>query len=247
MKGTRPLDNTEIRRVSECFTGTFAIRNRGLFLIGVSTGGRISELLSLTIGDVYQNGRAVTDLLYSKSIVKGGEVSRAVPVNIDGRDAIKALIDWHRARYGDVNDNRPLFPSRNRGGRVAMNRQTAHDILKKAFIAAGLNGKIATHSLRKSFAQRVYEHSGDIYLVQELLGHRNVATTQKYIGVSYASARIAVEAIALGYEPYRRSLLSRSLKNMTDETLLLELARRGYNIRDLDENDERTAEIVKIG
>ncbi|MDE0015488.1 MAG: hypothetical protein OXU51_04825 [Candidatus Poribacteria bacterium] len=55
MKGTSPLDNNEIRRVSRCFTGTFATRNRGLFMLGVSTGGRISELLSLCIGDVYQN------------------------------------------------------------------------------------------------------------------------------------------------------------------------------------------------
>ena len=68
-----------------------------------------------------------------------------------------------------------------------MNRQTAHEMLKKAFLDAGLNGKLATHSLRKSFAQRVYEESGDIYLVQELLGHRNVSTTQKYIGVNYAT------------------------------------------------------------
>ena len=50
MKGTRPLDNDEIRLVSACFTGTFATHNRGLFLLGVSTGGRISQLLSLTIG-----------------------------------------------------------------------------------------------------------------------------------------------------------------------------------------------------
>ena len=42
MKGTRPLDNDEIRRVSTYFTGTFEVRNRGLFLLGVSTGGRIS-------------------------------------------------------------------------------------------------------------------------------------------------------------------------------------------------------------
>ena len=54
MKGTRPLDNDEIRRVSAAFTGTFELRNRGLFMLGVSTGGRISELLSLQIGDVYQ-------------------------------------------------------------------------------------------------------------------------------------------------------------------------------------------------
>ena len=88
MKGTRPLDNNEIRLVSACFTGTYEVRNRGLFMLGVSTGGRISELLSLTIGDVWQNRAAVTDLLYEKSIVKGGEVSRAVPVNTDGMRAI---------------------------------------------------------------------------------------------------------------------------------------------------------------
>ena len=91
MKGTRPLDNNEIRLVSACFTGTFEVRNRGLFMLGVSTGGRISELLSLTIGDVYQNRRAVTDLLFDKSVVKGGEVSRAVPVNRDGRRLLISL------------------------------------------------------------------------------------------------------------------------------------------------------------
>ena len=79
MKGTRPLDNKEIRLVSACFDGTFEARNRGLFMLGVSTGGRISELLSLQIGDVYQNQESPsTDLLSDdKSIVKGGEMSPA--------------------------------------------------------------------------------------------------------------------------------------------------------------------------
>ena len=117
MKGTRPLDNDEIRRVSACFAGTFEKRNRGLFMLGVSTGGRISELLSLQIADVYQNGRAVTDLLFDKSIVKGGEVSRAVPVNVDGRQAIDKLIDWHRTQYQNTENDRPLFPSRQNPGR----------------------------------------------------------------------------------------------------------------------------------
>ena len=59
MKGTRPFDNDEIRLVSACFTGTFEHCNRSLFLLGISTGGRISELLSLQIGDVWQNDRVV--------------------------------------------------------------------------------------------------------------------------------------------------------------------------------------------
>lgn len=247
MKGTRPLDNNEILLVSQCFEGTFEVRNRSLFMIGVSTGGRISELLSLRIGDVWQNAKPVTDLLFDKSIVKGGEVSRAVPVNVDGRDAIAELVDWHRDRYGDVAAHRPLFPSRNQKGDVALNRQTAHEMLKAAFMAAGLNGKLATHSLRKSFAQRVYEQSGDIYLVQELLGHRSVATTQKYLGVNYADARSACEGIALGSERDRIPFLSGSLKDINDETLFLELAHRGYDLSKPLRNDETAAEIVKIG
>ena len=194
MKGTRPLTNAEIRKVAKCFTGTYKFRNQGLFVLGVSTGGRISELLSLKIGDVYQNGKPVSDLLFDKSIVKGGEVSRAVPVNVNGRDAIEGLIRWHTDHYGDIAPSRPLFPSRQ--GNKAMDRRMAHAVLKSAFEAAGLNGKLATHSMRKSFAQRLYEQTNDIYAVQEMLGHKNVATTQKYLGVNYASVRDAVEKMA---------------------------------------------------
>ena len=118
-------------------------------MLGVSTGGRISELLSLTIGDVWQNRAAVTDLLFDKSIVKGGEISKAVSVNVDGRETIAELIDWHREKYNLTHESRLLFPSRNKSGTVAMNRQTAHEMLKRAFEATGLNGKLATHSLQK--------------------------------------------------------------------------------------------------
>ena len=200
-------------------------------MLGVSTGGRISELLSLTIGDVYQNRAAVTDLLYDKSIVKGGEMSRAVPVNKDGRLAIDALITWHRNQYGNTQSSRPLFPSRNgHGNPQRMSRRTAHDVLKKAFEDAGLNGHLATHSLRKSFAQRLYDRTGDIFAVQEMLGHKNVATTQKYLGVNYASVRDALEEMAVFGELHRTTFLSGSLKKEADETLFLELALRGYDL-----------------
>ena len=145
-----------------------------------------------------------------------------------------------------VSPTRPLFPSRNRSGSVAMNRHIADDILKKAFIAAGFNGKLATHSLRKSFAQRVSNKSGDIYWVQERLGPRNVGRTQKYWGVNSADARRVCEAIALCSESDRRPLLSGSIKTIPDETLLLELARRGYDLSSFMEDDMTPAEIVKI-
>ena len=197
MRGTRPLDHEEIQQVANCFDSTFASRNRCLFMLGVSTGGRISELLSLTINSVYQNGAAVTALLFEKSIVKGKEHSRTVPVNRDGRQAIAELIDWHSECYGNTESHRPLFPSRNGQGEKCMTTRAAHNVLKKAFESVGLNGHLATHSLRKSFAQRLYDHTGDIFVVQEMLGHKSVATTQRYLGVNYASVRDALERIAV--------------------------------------------------
>jgi len=251
MKGTRPLNNDEIRRVSAAFTGTYEVRNRSLFMIGVSTGGRISELLGLRVDDVYQNGKPVSDLLFDKSIVKGKEVSRAVPMNVDGRNAINALVNWHRDRYGEIDDNRPLFPSRNGQGWQQMSRRTAHNVLKDAFVSAGLNGHLATHSLRKSFAQRLYDRTGDIFAVQEMLGHRNVATTQKYLGVNYASVRDALEEMAVSGELHVPDLLGSSLKLEADETLFLELALRGYDLskplRPDAEEPSENAEIIKIG
>ena len=99
MKGTRPLTTEEIIAVSNQFDGTFEIRNRSLFMLGVSVGGRISELLALTIGDVWQNRQPVSDLLFKKGAVKGKETSRMVPVNDDGKKAISELINWHIERY----------------------------------------------------------------------------------------------------------------------------------------------------
>ena len=237
MKGTRPLDNQEIRQVSGSFDSTYEIRNRALFMLGVSTGGRISELLGLQIGDVYQNRAPVTDLLFDKSIVKGKEHSRAVPVNRDGRQAIDDLIKWHRKEYRSIAKARPLFPSRNGQGGKRMSRRAAHDVLKTAFEAAGLNGKLASHSLRKSFAQRLYDRTGDIYAVQEMLGHKNIATTQKYLGVNYQNVRQAVEAMAVSTELHISTLLGSSIKATSDEALFLELAMRGYDLTQLKESE----------
>ena len=93
-----------------------------------------------------------------------------------------------------------------------MSRRTAHNVFKDAFVSAGLNGHLATHSLRKSFAQRLYDRTGDIFAVQDMLGHKNVATTQKYLGVNYASVRDALEEMAVSGELHTTNLLESSIK-----------------------------------
>ena len=173
-------------------------------------------------------------------------VSRLLLVTADGRRAIQELIDWHRRHYRSVASKRPLFPSRHNSGTVALHRQTAHEILKTAFIEAGLNGHIATHSLRKSFAQRLYEQTGDVFAVQEMLGHKSIATTQEYLGVNYANVRAALQKMSLDSELHERLILGTSLKNTPDETLFLELALRGYDLSRL-RDDEATGGVVKIG
>ena len=236
MKGTRPLTNEEIRKVRDAFEGAYAQRNCGLFMLGVSIGGRVSELLSLTIGDVWQNGQPVSDLQFDKNIVKGKENARMIPVNSDGRKAIESLITWHLQHFGgalfeNIDPERPLFPSQ-KG--FALNRQAVHKILEKAFVAAGLNGKLATHTLRKTFAQRLYQQCNDIYMVKELLGHKNVATTQAYIGVNYVTAQDAVEAMSLAAEDTPR----RPLADQETVDLINELIMRGYTVASLDTDKE---------
>ena len=127
-----------------------------------------------------------------------------------------------------------------------MTRRAAHNVLKTAFVLAGLNGHLATHSLRKSFAQRLYEQTGDVFVVQEMLGHKSIATTQKYLGVNYASVREAVQKMSLDAELHETSFLGSSIKMTADETLFLELALRGYDLSKLRDPDENTTDIVKI-
>ena len=200
MRGARPLSNDELRIISDCFDGEFATRDKSLVLIGVSTGGRISELLSLTIGDVYQNEKPVETLHFTKHVVKGKENSRTVPVNSDGVKAISDLMQWHSEHFGDTDPQRPLFPSRQKrkGKQVAITRQRAHQVFKDVCEKSGLNGNLATHSLRKSYAQRLYAILPDIFTVKEMLGHQDVKTTQAYLGVDVEKVREASEAMIIG-------------------------------------------------
>ena len=230
MKGARPLSNDEILLVSDQFTGTYATRNRSLLMLGVSVGGRISELLALTIGDVWQNYQPVKDLLFQKGMVKGKENARMVPVNADGREAIADLIDWHRGQYSTLDPKRPLFVSRKH--QAALSRSQAHRVLEDAFTQAGLNGKLATHTLRKTFAQRCYDQSGDIFQVKELLGHRSVETTKAYIGISYSKLQRTVSAIeVVNYN--RIAVLLHSTASIPTDSLIVELQRRGFDASSL--------------
>lgn len=181
----------------KAYEGRHAARDKPLIVIGFSTGGRISELLSLKLGDVYQNDKPVETLHFKRQIVKGKESSRSVPVNSDGVKAISELVNYHIEKFGSIDVNRPCFPAQGKGN-VSITRQRADQILKDVFVKAGLNGNLATHSLRKSYAQRLYGETYDIYAVGEMLGHKNVNTTRDYLGVDIEKIKSASEAMTIG-------------------------------------------------
>jgi len=192
MKGSRPFTEEEIKRVSQSFNGKYEVRNRCMFILGVKTGMRVSELLSLNVGDVWEKGGPVDVLSLRKQQVKGKKEARAFPLNQTAKDAIRELVEW-LSWNGGITPDMPLFPSQIGGERIT--RIQAHRILSRAYDAAGLTGKVTTHSMRKTFGTRVYQVTKDIMVAKELLGHQSVATTQKYIGVGMDALRAAVDAI----------------------------------------------------
>ena len=119
----------------------------------------------------------------------------------------------------------PLFPSRK--GNEAVKRQAIHKVLEAAFVKADLNGKLGdaypAENLRTTALSAVF----DIYLVKELLGHKNVVTTQAYIGINYVSAQDAVEAMSLDAEDTPRD----PLDAFPPEQLIAKVIALGYEVR----------------
>jgi len=172
-----PAEIETIRRNLANSTDHYAQRDRTLFEIGVNCGLRISEALALTVGQVWQHEHVVGRLELTRT---KGDKPRAVPLNQPAKDALSALLKIKRERGERMDDDAPLFVSRN-GQRLV--RAQAHNRLRRVYWSAGLTGKVTTHSLRKSFATRMHDRGVKIREIQVLLGHSSVSTTQRYIDV----------------------------------------------------------------
>jgi site-specific recombinase XerD len=182
MKGCRPLTDPEIESVLSALSTTRSpLRDTAFFLVGVYTGFRVSELLSLSLGDVYQQGRIVDEIEVARRSMKGKKSSRRVPFhNERARAALAAWID-ELGRLGVVDPAHPLFPSRE-GAHDAIDRRTAWKMLKRAYASAGLSGKLATHTLRKSYAKKMKALLGDdLQALQQAMGHAEITSTMRYI------------------------------------------------------------------
>lgn len=164
------------------------LRNRAILEFLYATGARVSEMLNADIDDVHfegtltdEDGNQITLPGYVRLFGKGNK-ERLVPI---GSYAQKAIQDYLvRARPSFVAHGKgtaALFVN-GRGGRLG--RQGAWLILKEAAEAAGLSSDFSPHSMRHSFATHLLQGGADIRVVQELLGHASIATTQVYTKVT---------------------------------------------------------------
>lgn len=161
--------------------GPRGLRDRALLELLYSTGARISEMVGLDVDDIDAEQRCV--VLHGK----GGK-QRLVPV---GRPAL-AAVDAYLVR------GRPTLAARGkgsggalflnaRGGRLS--RQSAWQVLQTAAERAGIGATVSPHTLRHSFATHLLDGGADVRVVQELLGHASVTTTQIYTLVTVSTLR----------------------------------------------------------
>jgi integrase len=182
LKGCRALTDDEVARVSQAFRGTYAARDRALFVLGIKTGFRIAELLSLRVGDVWQHGQVLEQVAVLRRYMKGKTEGRSVILHAEAK---AALAPWlmEMNRQGEVSPETYLFASRKGINRPLRPGQARH-LLRQAYAAYRLTGKLSTHTLRKRFGQTVYEKSGrDLLKTQRAMGHESPASTMAYIHI----------------------------------------------------------------
>ncbi|HYZ38295.1 MAG TPA: site-specific tyrosine recombinase XerD [Pseudonocardiaceae bacterium] len=179
----KALGVDEVIRLLEVFPaegGPRCLRDRALLELLYSTGARISEAVGLDRDDIDAPARTV--LLRGK----GGK-ERLVPV---GRPALAAL-DAYLVR------GRPTFAARGRGSPAVflnargarLSRQSAWAVLREAATRSEIAAAVSPHTLRHSFATHLLEGGADVRVVQELLGHASVTTTQVYTLVTVDNLR----------------------------------------------------------
>jgi site-specific recombinase XerD len=191
MKGARHLKKQEIQNLAQSFYGEYEVRNKALFLLGLNTGARISELLALNVGDVWQYGKPVAILELKKAITKGKR-TRQIPLNEQAKEVITELIKWKDSQGEDQSHNAPLFLSR-KGKRLS--RYQVHRILKESFQLSECSGKVSTHSMRKTFATGLLTSGNNLRAIQVLLGHASLSTTEKYLQINPEELAEAVNTL----------------------------------------------------
>lgn len=206
MAGCKNLESEEVDRMLGCFTGRNADRDRALFLLGCNTGFRVSELCSMRIGDAIDEfGNVLDEIRVSASRMKGKSRGRAVGLNSEAK---LILSDWRKNLEvkGFFHRNDPLFPGT---GKKHVGRSAVWRSIIRAKRRAGIPGRVATHSMRKTFAANTYSVILDMVSAgepvdalreaAELLGHIDPKATLRYLpSLDTSRKRAILEKAAVG-------------------------------------------------
>jgi integrase/recombinase XerD len=168
----RPLSVEEVARLLEApdpGTGV-GIRDLALLELLYGSGLRVSELVGLDVDDLDLEDGAL------RVLGKGGK-EREVPLGRFGREAVEAYLTRARPDFVSAVSRGAVFVNQ-RGGRLS--RQSVNRILAAHVATANIDRRVTPHVLRHSFATHLLEGGADVRVVQELLGHASVATTQIY-------------------------------------------------------------------
>lgn len=170
----KTLDVDQVAQFVEIEGDDFiSLRDRALLELFYSSGLRLAEIVSVNINDL--------DLREAMIRVTGkGNKTRSVPV---GSHAITAVQNWLEKRKLYVKaDELALFITQ-RGSRIS--RRSVQARLQELSVQQGMENPVHPHMLRHSFASHMLESSGDLRLVQEMLGHANISTTQIYTHLDF--------------------------------------------------------------
>ena len=159
---------------------TLAARDRALLELLYGTGARISEAVGLDIDDL--------DLVESTVLLRGkGGKQRIVPLGSYAKASLADYLTASRPALASATTHTPAVFLNARGGRLS--RQSAWTVLTKAAERAGIATDVSPHTLRHSFATHLLDGGADVRVVQELLGHASVTTTQIYTLVTVEKLR----------------------------------------------------------
>jgi len=162
-----------------------ALRDRALLELLYGTGARISEAVGLDVDDLdLEVGGTVAGTVLLRG--KGGK-ERIVPVGRYAREAISAYLTRARPELVSTGSGTPAMFLNARGGRLS--RQSAWTVIVRSAERAGVTAEVSPHTMRHSYATHLLEGGADVRVVQELLGHASVTTTQVYTLVTVDSLR----------------------------------------------------------
>ncbi|MDP2921792.1 MAG: site-specific tyrosine recombinase XerD [Candidatus Omnitrophota bacterium] len=150
------------------------IRDKACLELMYATGMRVSEVVNLKIDDVNMG------VGFAKCLGKGSK-ERIVPFGKKAKESIERYLE--KSRPGLLKKRVSNFLFLRRGGK-SMSRQTFWKIIKRYVKIARIKKKVTPHSLRHSFATHILERGADLRIVQEMLGHADISTTQIYTHVS---------------------------------------------------------------